>query len=176
MRKRWLCALVLTLALALTSCQKRKVDYIAPQIGVGPCDDQSVGQFDVYVRMSPAQADMFEIYIVPYYLNDEGFVGQVNAFNAQPAAKLLQPYIIFYTGQTYFIGYLSADEVNYYTELAITPADPSTTFLDQQTDQFVRCAIPQPGDGTDSTGNLQDNRTNPRSAVLWKRITVTRPH
>jgi hypothetical protein len=97
---------------------------------------------------------MFEIYAVPAYLNEEGFIAEFNVFNSTPASKMLAQDITLYTNQPNFLGYLSADEVELYNELAITPSDPSTTFLQQQTDQFDRCALPLPGEGTDYNGNV----------------------
>lgn len=158
-KKWWLTALVFTLALSLTSCVRKRSDYIQPDVGVGACDDAQVGQIDLYVKRSDAQPDFFEVYAVPYYLVEEGFIAQFNVFNAQPASKLMQPQIVLYTGQSNFLGYLSTEELEFYNEMAITPSDPSTTFLEQQTDQFVRCALPAPGDGTDYQGNLVGART-----------------
>jgi hypothetical protein len=168
-KKWWLVALVFTLALSLTSCSKRRSEYIQPDIGVGYCDDESVGQTDIYVKRSDAQPDLFEIYAVPAYMVEEGFIAQFNVFNANPAYKPLLPEVVMYSGQPIFLGYLNTDELESYTEMAISPADPSTTFLEQETDQFVRCPLPLPGDGVDYEGQVIGARTT-RSG---KKVSIT---
>ena len=166
-KKWWLVALVFTLALSLTSCSRRSAEGFVADIGVGPCDsDDGSMQVDIFVRRSPAQANLFEVYAVPAYLSPdvEGQNFQFNAFNRSPAAKNLVPSVTLVTNQSYFLDYVSEDELVFYDELAITPEDPSTDFLNQETDFFVSCNFPVPGDGVDYEGQIIGSRT--RSAKM----------
>jgi hypothetical protein len=152
---KWLIlALVVTLALSLTSCGGRNKN-----IGSGAaylnCNDN--GNLDIYVQPSSQGSDYFQIVIDPQSLNTENIVAQV-ALAAESGQNLSSQVISQGTvdsGVQIYSRPINYNELATYTHIVITPAyDGNGTPLSvrQGLEQYRQyssvCELPFPGDGS----------------------------
>jgi len=90
MHKWWTVALVLTLALSLTSCssKKRRLLTGGQGFGFGYCDG-TLGSFDVYVIPSVGNPGLYAVSIIPVQPAQPGDIIRVAVANSSLAHKVL---------------------------------------------------------------------------------------
>lgn len=157
MKKWWVTVLVFALALSLTSCSKKKKEQLQSNFGYRVCDDSrdvgdmqtpSLGSFDVYLQKSTSNPGMYELFL---YVVQPATSGDIVAFTVSSSQtggyKTMVPEIVLDgPEQEISVGYLSAQEVQLYDVLAITPAQPGVSFAEQSSSQANFCYIPQIGE------------------------------
>jgi hypothetical protein len=153
MRKLWLMALVLTLALSLTSCAKRKAFNLSAAYGYSQCDGNN-WSFDVYVFRSQAQTGAYDLVIMPVSIDTQGDIASVTIGNSQLGYKQLINQVVLNDGQEINAGVLSSADLNNYPILAITAFDATTNFVSSSPGKASYCYLPAPGDGV-SQNQLQ---------------------
>ncbi|MCX6102441.1 MAG: hypothetical protein NT000_04165 [Proteobacteria bacterium] len=146
MRRWWLMALVSTLALSLTSCAKRRNYNLSGDYGYVQCDGTN-WSFDVYTFRSQSQNGGYDLVIMPVSIDTPGDIASVTIANSNQAYKQLVSQIVLNPEQEISAGTLSAADFNNYPILAITPFDPSSNFVSQNSTKSTFCNIPVPGQG-----------------------------
>lgn len=148
MRKWWLMALMLTLALSLTSCAKRKLYNQNSNYGFSQCDSTN-WQFDVYLFKSTTKVGYYDIVIMPAYIDTPGDIATVTIANNQNGGyRQLINQVVLYANQEIDAGSISNADLNSYPILAITSFDATTNWAQATPAKASYCYLPIPGDGT----------------------------
>ena len=145
MRRWWLMVLVLTLALSLTSCAKRKLYGLSGAYGYTQCDSNN-WQFDVYLFPSQNQVGYYDLVIMPAYIDTPGDIATVVITNSQTLGyRQLINQVVLYENQEISAGTLSTADLNNYPQLAITSYDASgTPWPQQNSPKGSYCNLPIP--------------------------------
>jgi len=120
-KRWWVMALVVTLALSLTSCS-RKRQPMTPAFIDTQCNG-SLGDFDIYVVPSRLGPGRYDIQIMPIAVDDPGDVIQIAVSNGQ-GFKLLVPQVAVYDEEQIYAGTLMENELLTYDMLAMTTYHP----------------------------------------------------
>jgi hypothetical protein len=155
MRKWWLTALVLTLALSLTSCAKRRLynlNALNGAYGFTQCDGANWA-FDVYMFRSQSQPGSYDLVIMPFTIDTPGDIASVTIGNQQLGYKQLVSQVVLNDGQEINAGVLTSADVNNYPILAITAFDNTTNFVSSSPAKASYCELPLPGTGTNQQQN-----------------------
>src|SRR5690606_24715452 len=78
MKKWWVVAAVLSLAIVLTSCSNKGKGTVG--YAYGQCDG-TMGNFDIYVIPSKAQTGLYEVSVIPYTVAKAGDIVNVTIAN-----------------------------------------------------------------------------------------------
>lgn len=147
MKRWWVLAVLLTLALSLTSCSGGPALNDGSDYGYVQCQG-SLGVFDVYLTPSKADPTLFELSIVPAQVTNPGDIISVTAANSQTLSY--RPLVTQATADDnveIFGGDLTENDLQVFNEIAITSfVDGGTNFLAANSAADAICAIPQPGD------------------------------
>src|SRR5262245_28540127 len=121
MKRWWVLAVLVTLALSLTSCSKK-----LPSGGGGLnygyqfCQG-SMCTFDVYVIPSAADPSLFEVSIIPVSLDAAGDIVSIHVANqASLSYKILTPEVVLNEGEEIAVGNLTANDLDVFNVIAIT--------------------------------------------------------
>jgi len=147
MKTWWFLALLLTLALSLTSCSSRNRPYGYHSGGRSTCSG-SIGTFSVYVEPSAGDANMYQVLIIPEQLSapEGGDVATVTIANSALGYKTLVSNVVLDYGIE-ISAYITTAEWEAYDILAITePYEPSVGFVDSESEKDAYCTLPGPGD------------------------------
>jgi len=136
------------LALSLVSCSRPLTDLQAGDgdIGFTYCDG-TLGSFDVYVVRHPQDYTLFELYVIPVEVADNG-PSSVTIANQTPAYRTLINQVTFNPGDQLFVGYITEDDLLTYDILALTQFD-GQDFLNSTSELDAICTLPLPGEGVD---------------------------
>ncbi len=148
MKRLWVMALLLTLALSLTSCSSKKQFSGGQDYGYTFCQG-TLGTFDVYVIPSKADPTLYELSIIPVQLDAPGDIVQVSVASQSLSYRQMLPQVVVQEGEEIFGGNLTDNDLNTFNMLAITPFDPSNNFLQSNSEKETICNLPQPGDTGD---------------------------
>lgn len=148
LKRWWKFALVITLALSLTSCARKAATQNA-NYGFGYCDG-SLGSFDVYVV--PLSSGQYQLSVIPVNVNP-GDVVSITLTNT--AFTGYRPVISETTvnPNQEIDGNITDSDLTAYNILTITPyaAGP---YYSQNPATDVICNLPLPGYNTASSGNV----------------------
>jgi len=151
-KKWWVLALVLTLALSLTSCSKKRNNGLLVQDQVA-CDG-GLGEFNLFLLPAQGQVGMYDIFVVPYSVVPLDLVtiaiGQDTGDFAFPHQVLVkettvQPDVEIYAGR------ISQGQLAQFDRFIIAQVFAgTTTFHDnyrqaQQQFRTAVCVLPLPG-------------------------------
>jgi hypothetical protein len=146
LKRWWKFALVITLALSLTSCGKKAPLQQQADYGFGYCDG-SLGQFDVYVI--PLDAGQYQLSVIPVSVNSGDIVSLTIANQQNLAYRPVANQVVVYPNQEINGGNLTDGDLMNYNILAITPYDPSgQPWTSQQAAYDAICNLPLPNDPT----------------------------
>ena len=143
-KRWWVLLMVCTLALSLTSCSTKK-KASTQNYGCRPCDDATMGAFDVYVIPSKTAVGMYELRIIPVQV-ENGDIVKVTVANQSLTYKEMVPEVVINSSEEVFGGYLTEADLYTYNILAITPYSSQGTFLEQTPSKAAFCTLPVPGD------------------------------
>ena len=157
-KRWWVLALVLTLALSLTSCGKRRQVASNGNYGYSECSG-TIGAFDIY--SFPNGDGTYDLSIIPFELDAEGDVASIYLSD--------ESFVRYRTGLSEVVLQLDDEiTINRISEadlergvLAIIPWDPQGEVLpNRQVEKDATCYIPYPGDDgsgyTDPTARAQN--------------------
>ena len=145
MKRWWVLAVLLTLALSLTSCSGPVLNN-GSGWGSVTCSG-SLGVFDVYLTPSKADPTLFEISIVPASVSSPGDIVTVTVANSQTLSyKTMVNQTVVNPDEEIFGGDITENDLQTFDEIAITSFDGSTNFLQANSEKDAICALPQPGD------------------------------
>lgn len=149
-KKFWILAVVLTLALSLTSCSSGNYSGsggYASLMCSGPLDS-----FEV--ELDPNADGSYELVLTPTSLSKEGVIAEVALLgDSVQQEDLVDPYITLSTGLPINIP-LTLNDVMNYSNVAVAHYDinnPNTPFVNLPAGAV--CTIPAPGDGVQATGS-----------------------
>jgi len=151
MKKWWIVALVITLALSLTSCSKKRDGLVAGEgqgFGFGYCDGE-LGQFDVYVIPVNGNPGRYELSIIPVQVR-AGDIVRIAIANSSLAYREMVSQVVVNPDVEIQAGFVNFSDFQFYDILAIRPAEPGTNFLDGSSNVDAICELPLP---LDSLGN-----------------------
>ncbi len=159
MKKWWVTVLVLTLALSLTSCSKKKKDTLQAGLGYRICDNSmdvgdnqtpSIGSFDVYIERSANNSGMFDLYMDLVQPAEAGDIVSVTIMSNSTGGyrQMIREIVLSSSGQRIIVGSLTAQDAEIYDLIAITPFDSTTSFAEQIPQKANFCYIPLVGDNT----------------------------
>lgn len=155
MKKWWMIAAVLALALSLTSCSRRGTGQFS-NYGINFCDYSglegqggiTMGSFDVYTIASTTQAGMFQVVVIPISLTLPGDVATITVIDqATMLYKTLLPEVALTANQEISAGFLTQAELNKYDLISITSYVPGVDFLQANPEKDTICGLPLVGDG-----------------------------
>jgi len=139
-KKWWVLALVVTLALSLTSCSKKRGD-LQGDFGFGYCDG-TLGSFDVYVI--PESPGTYELVIIPFQVTPGDIVTIAIVNSATIAFNVVVPETAINPETEISTRITEADLANF-DVLAIRPATAGQSFIDGNPAADAVCALPLPG-------------------------------
>jgi len=145
MKKWWLIALVITLALSLTSCGKRKpVQPQGSDYGLEYCDGD-LGSFDIYVFPSSSPG-LYEVSIIPVSVADPGLVARVNIANQSRDYRELVHEVVLEPEHEIAGILLTDSDLQTYNIIAITQFEEGgVSFLNGSGEGANFCYLPMPG-------------------------------
>lgn len=149
MKRWWVLALVVTLALSLTSCSRRR--SLQTYQGYEECSG-SLGSFDAYVIPARGNPGMYEVSLIPTSVTPYD-IARVVVLNQQLSYRLMVDQVILQPEEQIFVGYLSEAEINQYDSIAIIPWDANQlnlTPIEQNNEKDTVCALPLPGNKNSS--------------------------
>src|SRR5688572_30234338 len=128
MKKICFIVFVMTLALSLTSCAKKKSSLLtgAPGYGFGYCDG-SLGQFDIYVIPVNNQPGIYQVSVIPYQVIP-GDIVRIAIANSSLSYRELVNQTVVNPNVEIQAGYITDSDLQFYDILAIRPAEPGTNF------------------------------------------------
>jgi len=147
-KKWWIVAVVVSLAVVLTSCSNKK--DTTPAYAYAECQG-TMGVFDVYVIPSKTQGGMYEISVIPYSLSGNGPLIDITVANRSLTYKGMVSQVVAQPDVEIFAGYLTEQELLTYDILAITPYAAGVAFVDVQADKDAICDLPLPSAVNTST-------------------------
>lgn len=148
-RKWWLIALVMTLAMSLTSCANRqRMNYA--DYGWLPCQGP-LGYFEVYVINSPTQPGTYQLSVIPVSVSQPGDIVTVTVANRSNAYQEKVSQVVLVPNQEIAAGYLTQSDLSTFKTVAITPFQAGANFLDASTPYDTYCSLPGLGDGVGQT-------------------------
>ena len=149
MKRWWLVAFVFALALTLTSCSRKKTTNLQ-QAAALPCQG-SIGDFDVWVVRSSAQAGMYQLIVIPVALSQPGDIASITiASSSSGEFRQVVNQVVLNNQSEVQAGNLTEYDLNLYDKLAITLYDGVNDFTNTSSEVDAVCDIPYP-DGSNQT-------------------------
>ncbi|MCB0416491.1 MAG: hypothetical protein H6617_08205 [Bdellovibrionaceae bacterium] len=139
-RKWWVLALVLTLALSLTSCSKKRSNLLSNSFGFGYCDG-NLGSFDVYTIPKGNGVDV-DLVVIPYQATN-GDIIQIGIVNSSATAYKVTTYQATVQVDAEISSMITISDIANYQVLAIRPFTTGG-FLDNTGGVDAICALPVP--------------------------------
>lgn len=153
-KRWWVLALVFALALSLTSCAKRKNLQTDQDFGKASCTG-TMGTFEVYTFPLPNDPELFEVRVIPSKLDAAGDIAQITIANSRPTYKTMVNEVVLAEDEEIRVGVLTSADLQNFDQLVITPFDPSTSFIEQNTEKDAFCELPLPA-------SMQQDPNNPQ--------------
>jgi len=142
-KKWWVLALVITLAVFLTSCSKRK-RTTSQAFGFQQCDG-TLGFYDLYVAPTNGSTSLYGVAIIPVPgAVNPGDIVTVAVVNSQTLQyKVMSTQVVVNPDVEIYLGELSKAEVLNFDRFVIQPYEPGVRFDQSQSSQFTSCNLPQ---------------------------------
>ena len=145
-KKWWVLALVVTLALSLTSCGKKKKQTTG-NYGVSECAG-TIGDFDVYTMPSSGKAGYYDVIVLTYQIAQPGDIATITiADSVGLGYKTLASQVVLQDEDEIFAGTISEAELQKYDTISITPFTTQTNFAEQNSEADATCELPLIGVG-----------------------------
>ena len=145
MKKWWIPVLVITLALSLTSCAKKRDRLLGNNYGFGYCDG-ALGSFDVYLIPVQGNNVSYELTIVPFDVL-AGSIVRIAIMNEQMIFRQLISEVVINPNVEIQAGIITQADLEFYSVLAIRPSEPGTDFLGGTAVEDAVCNLPLPPGG-----------------------------